>query len=376
MKEDKLHREDDRHYALDDAGNLVYLGNKSSTEIQRKDYICLGCGNALRPVQGKQREWHFRHKVNARCNKESYIHQLGKKIIKNKFDKEESFIIKYHKQLCCSNYNSCPFKDPKCRYSEKSRFDLKDWYDTCQEEKSGNDTNYRADLLLTHSQFPDRKPIYIEIAYKNDCVREKIASGIKIIEIEVENENDLEIPLEEPDYFQWCVDFDSMTSPYDWNVPPVRFYNFERRALLDKPLSMTLNLYIIANENGIMKPIQSPADCSVMYKEPLPQCVFMLCTKRGLLTGKDEFRLFGYLMAVKNGVNIKKCITCGGYGGCAKKESDEMDSYEIAANCPNYIFDNRRVQSLVCEYSFDTVKYWCWKRKGDMEKTDVVLTVD
>lgn len=363
MKDDKLHREDDRHYAFDDDGSLVYLGNMSSTKLPRKDYVCLGCGKVLRPVQGKQREWHFRHKVNANCNKESYLHQLGKRIIKDRFDKDEPFIIKYHRQLCCSNYLRCPLKGDKCRYSEFTSFDLKEWYDTCQEEEIGSGSCYRADLLLTHSHFPDRKPIYIEIAYKHDCEKEKIDSGIKIIEIKVENENDFDNPLEEPGYFQYRVIFESTSSPYDWNLPPVRFYNFERIVLLDNPLSMKVDLYIISNENGLMRPIHSPADCSVMYKEPLPQFEFILCTKRGRLTGKNELYLFGYLMAVMNGVNIKNCISCGLLGNCNKRDSDKFDSYEIAANCPNYIFDNRRVQSLIRENYFNRVQYWSWKRK-------------
>lgn len=363
MRDDKTHNEDDRHFALSDDGSLVYLGHDSSTKIPRKDYTCLGCGEILRPVQGEQREWHFRHKINAQCNKESYIHKLGKIVIRNRFYNEESFIIKYNTQSCCINYDSCPLSSHKCRHSELCSFDLKEFYDTCQEEKSC-DSNYRADLLLTHSQHPDRKPVYIEIAYKNECGSAKIDSGTKIIEIKVEEEGDLCKPLEEPKYHQFCVNFDSPGSPYKAYPPPIRFFNFERRMPHDNTFSINVDLYVVVNENGILKPVHHPTNCSVMKAEPSPQFVYMLCTQRGRLTGKGEFYLFSYLMAVNKGVNIRNCITCERYytGGCNRNKSDDTDPYALASNCPNYILDNRRVHDLIRQYNFNDVDYWYWKK--------------
>jgi hypothetical protein len=82
---------------------------------------------------------------------------------------------------------------------------LKLYFDTCELEKTCG--NFRPDILLSHSEYPNRK-LFIEIHVNNRCSNEKLHSGYKIIEIDVFNENTIIYPFHE-------------------QFPNVHFYNFE-----------------------------------------------------------------------------------------------------------------------------------------------------
>jgi hypothetical protein len=46
-------------------------------------YVCGCCGEWLIPVQGDQREWHYRHKVDTNCNGApmTMVHRMAQQIL-------------------------------------------------------------------------------------------------------------------------------------------------------------------------------------------------------------------------------------------------------------------------------------------------------
>ena len=52
--------------------------------------------------------------------------------------------------------------------------------------------------MLSSKEHPERKPVFIEISVTHDCEEKKIDSGIRIIEIKLENEYLLDKPIVEP----------------------------------------------------------------------------------------------------------------------------------------------------------------------------------
>lgn len=54
------------------------------------------------------------------------------------------------------------------------KFDLKKNFDTCEEEVTYK--GYRADLMLSSMEHPEREPIFFEISVTHDCEVEKLAS--------------------------------------------------------------------------------------------------------------------------------------------------------------------------------------------------------
>lgn len=71
-------------------------------------------------------------------------------------------------------------------------FNLKDFYDVCEQEISYNNINRRSDLKFSSSQYPNRAPLYLEIYVTHASDDTKLHSGNKIIEAKIENEEDID----------------------------------------------------------------------------------------------------------------------------------------------------------------------------------------
>jgi len=172
-------------YALD-AGRPVHIDSLIGGK-DRKDYTCPGCGKVLRPILGEIRKKHFRHKIEEVCSLETYLHNLGKSILKTSYDKALSegtaFHIEYFAPLIC---NYC--KNGTCEVKkELNTFDLTSKFKKISLEKS--DGEFVPDLLL---ETDTGEKIYIEIAVSHYCSSKKQKSGIRIVEIEIKDEADLE----------------------------------------------------------------------------------------------------------------------------------------------------------------------------------------
>ncbi len=132
-------------YAYNENGEFIDIESVSSENRHERHFHCVSCGEELIPRLGKVRTHHFAHKVaDVSCNKETYLHKIGKWLLKSKFDESESFFIEYQRKV-------------KCKNSEKEK----------------------------------RKPVLIEIRVSHECTEEKQESGAKIIEFRVKSEDDL-----------------------------------------------------------------------------------------------------------------------------------------------------------------------------------------
>lgn len=154
-----------------------------------KSYTCVNCGKPLIAKQGKVREWHFAHKTNtSNCSFETYLHKLAKYFIREMFNEKQSLVATFGKATqTCKWMDVCPFrKDNSCHIIKDESIDLLQ-YTACVEEASIN--GFIADLLFTSETLD---PLLIEIYVTHPCTEEKIKSGLKIIEIHIESETDVE----------------------------------------------------------------------------------------------------------------------------------------------------------------------------------------
>lgn len=155
-------------------------------------YTCITCGNELIPRIGKYNERHFAHRITIDCNGETYLHKLGKELFEE------------HYKDCVEN--GIPFwvklyQEKKCNCSEKEfnrncelgtelvSIDLTRYYKQIVVEQIDGD--FKPDLILTHDD--PQKQIFIEIIVTHRSTEKKLGSGIRIIEINVDNEDDLEL---------------------------------------------------------------------------------------------------------------------------------------------------------------------------------------
>ncbi|MDD3040207.1 hypothetical protein [Bacteroides sp.] len=94
--------------------------------------------------------YHFAHKSgDDSCCSETYLHRLGKLLLRKKIDEFSTFKIKYLHDIRCKQQSSCIFCATQSVMQAYEVFDLKKYYNICAKEQKVFD--YRADLLLSDS---------------------------------------------------------------------------------------------------------------------------------------------------------------------------------------------------------------------------------
>lgn len=175
-------------YALDKENEIV---NIDTIIVKTSDvFICIACGNILIPKIGKIRKKHFSHKIQYNCSPETYLHKLGKRIFINEYSKclKEGipFVIELPEIRICNR-----FEDKfgiTCKISPKTKeFNLTKYFKNIIEEQFDN--NFKPDIQLTGQ---NNEKIYIEIAVTHKVTDEKINSGVRIIELLITQEEDLD----------------------------------------------------------------------------------------------------------------------------------------------------------------------------------------
>ena len=210
------------NYAYDSEGNVVNIADVPKEGHLSLYFTCISCGGQMVAAIGPKRRY-FRHKADdTNCNKESYLHKLAKYQIKKKFDdKSIPFEISFWGATECKKH--CKrFNERECSSEGAHPYiDLHKYYDTCEEEKGVD--GFVADLRLTHSLYPNRKPILIEVFVKHKCTEKKIHSGNKIIEVSVDSEESI--------YYlktnKWAERKPFYDSRYNEPYVGVNFYGFE-----------------------------------------------------------------------------------------------------------------------------------------------------
>ena len=179
-------------YALNAEGKLVHVDSVPNGKAC--GCFCTYCGEPLQAKQGEKRKHHFSHLSGTECKGgvESMLHLLAKEKIQEAFYNNASFFIEFAYASFC-NQEKCIFQPPSERCCDwiTKRFDIKQWYDTCEQEISYDNIRRRSDLKFYSKQVPERKPVYIEFCVTHASDEAKLHSGNKIIEILIEDEESI-----------------------------------------------------------------------------------------------------------------------------------------------------------------------------------------
>ncbi|MDO4707339.1 MAG: hypothetical protein Q4A61_02795 [Porphyromonadaceae bacterium] len=182
-------------YAQDKDGQILHISEATRGEC----YTCLGCKEPIRPRLGKIRRQHFYH-PKAECSPESYLHNLAKVRICDWFNQSEEVWLDIPTHKFCKQMNTCAFFDEsKCKklFNRGTKYNLKNYYSEALLEQSYTKDGQRfvADILLKrkdNGECKDNEPMFIEIAVTHPCEDKKIASGIRIIELSITQEEDMQ----------------------------------------------------------------------------------------------------------------------------------------------------------------------------------------
>lgn len=309
-------------YAANTEGNIVDI-NDVTIYNREKHYYCIGCGSEMSAVLGR-REHHFRHK-QTHCSWESYLHKLGKRLLKERFYSRKDFTISYYAEYVCDKFKqnaNCRYKEMNCYRRELRTFNLKDFFDTCEEEVTYN--GYRADLMLSSKEHPERKPVFIELSVTHDCDANKLASGIRIIELKICEEKDVMYPLvEDRAFFNHQL---SQQSNHIGSLPSIRFYNFKRRFEAQRGLSM---FWIAKDDRGMLRGhCKNELNChdSSIHRE---DSLYELTTLNNIDKGKlKSLYLLGIAKSIIAGFDVSVCDMCEKYRRCKLYEDRIEENYK------------------------------------------------
>lgn len=374
------------HYATDTDGHIIHI-NEVTRENRAEHYYCVVCGEEMSAVLGDKREHHFRHK-EAHCSWESYLHKLGKLRLKERFDSQETFFIKYYIEHRCDKSKGCKlepiYKNQKCNRREQTVIDLKKLFDTCEEEVTYK--GYRADLMLSSKEHPEREPIFLEVSVTHDCEMEKLASGIQIIEIKIVDERDVLRPLvEEENLFVRS----NSQRPYDFDaLPPIRFYNFQRIFETARPLN---RFWISPDDKGILRGncIHDNLTCRNVNDNHREDSLYEVAIPSEVLVNNHKPNLyeFGMMKAIQVGINVRHCGICDKQSRCFLNFNEEVedkrtgekklvprqvpmasindqrfDKIALANGCKNYMHNRFFVYNVLNK--LDGLPYWEWKKQN------------
>jgi len=372
--------------ALDASGNIININNVKPECRKSTQFFCISCGTEMFACLGKIKQHYFRHKKEGECSQETYLHRLGKLVLKNRFDSQPHFLVKYYVQNHCPKISHCELKERynwgDCTSKGLKIINFKEFYDTCEDEASYQ--NFRADLMLTHSEHPDRKPVFLEISVTHDCEQEKLNSKIRIIEIKVQSEIDVYREIVENDG-KFVEEINNQND--NDNKPPIRFYNFKRKNVPTHSLS---RFYLCCGENGVYHGIckSNIITCQDTDKGHAKNACFEVTISEENIPQNYRFNLYdlGIALSHQSGFEVRNCILCAHYGRCVtsiitpvKKPSHpepvlvrqnvwvrtlsslRLEKMQLAYRCSKFVFYEYSCHRIID--SFKHIPYICNKKE-------------
>lgn len=226
-------------YALNQINELVDVTKLERVHLKDEDkFYSVDYHQELIPRLGKIKVKHFAHKPqnDVLGSSETYLHALGKRFFSELYEKclaeGTPFYIKYEEQKICTRLE----KEFNCHCeisNGKEKYDLTKVFDQIIVEK--RDNIFIPDILLSSSKNTNK--IYIEIKVSHAVTDEKIASGERIIEFQINHESDIEkiIDFKNGNYDTRHYSEFRSDKLYEKNKDFVKYYNFKKN-IIKRPL--------------------------------------------------------------------------------------------------------------------------------------------
>lgn len=320
-------------YAFDEIGNIVSIEDFTKESSKLHTFKCIVCGGELRPraIGSKHRRAHFYHKEVVSCNGETYLHKLGKLYIKQHFDNSDKFCISYEVSKTCKEHN-CNLRNYNChKEHEINQVDLKKFYDTCTIETTIK--GFVADLLLTNSKDTSIPPTLIEICVTHPCEEEKKESGLKIIEISIKTEKDIE------NLFSDGILSENLKKRIGNKI---EFFSFKRD--IEEKMISPISRYIYHPKFSSI-PFENNIKCDIANSKIFKESIIELnIISNKYRLGEDYSIVYSWLA---NRIKLKRCNMCkfyyatmyDEYAFCrlsTKYDKPKFPEMDYAENCNSY----------------------------------------
>lgn len=325
-------------YALDKNNRLIHI--KSVNKELKEKYSCCNCNGDLIARMGKVKAHHFSHKSDGNCSYESYLHKVAKIKFYEKYSKclksNEPFYLEYKTELTCVSCKDIENINIQCKLKDKiERFDLIKYFDKITVEKGVN--GFIADVLLESSSRSDE--ILIEFAVTHKCEKDKIENGLRIIEIQLKDENDLKF-----------IDFKYIRL----SNKQIELFNFKINHKIGehinpKKCNTKFEFFSILKDNRALKIEKTMSKISLEIETKKHKYYKVLEKKENEYTALDFIRLIqDYAFKDKS---FKNCYSCrfstpnnnyyAEYSLFCKRIRCELPNSNVGSDCDKYwILDN------------------------------------
>ena len=330
-------------YALND-NELIEIHDAHTTGGV---FHCPQCGKKMICKCGSKKAWHFAHN-KTECDYSKYLHNIAEQRLLEWFNSSNEIPIVLQTNEVCNKARDCTLynRDFCSRIVDSDEFNLKRYYGFCEKEKTYEKDGRRfvADLLC----FPNNnknEPLFIEICVTHPCEREKIDSGIKIIEFVDDSEDDI----------------DNIIGKQIKESDKVRLYNFHPKdkttmsGFFVRPLQKFI---VFPSKKGYNKTIQCSdlherrgiIEISIPYDDCLP----------GVIIDKGFFQV-AFVVSQQYDNSLKHCCLCKHYcrvwllkgirGACNLKNTNWETSKNDAQECNDYCLDEELAQLIIKEFN-------------------------
>lgn len=342
-------------YALNETGQLVHVdnvpvGNKCSC-------FCPACKEPLvAKNQGIKRMHHFAHQYGTECNYalETMLHLLAKEKIREAFLSKSEFWIEFEYKSYCAKVNECKYKcgyNGKCFESKKQRFNIKQFYDSCEQEIPYDNVNRRSDLKIFSSINPSKSPLYLEFYVTHASDLEKLHSGNKIIEIGIESMDDI-LHLVENGIVESKRDYGEL----EVNSQNISFYGFKNKDYRNIHISSEIEFFrYILYKSGKFYSFPDYCDCKKIVKSTNSSLLEICFHATNSFDLYEKFKYIGFQK-----FKIPNCELCMNYveryigGGkmCRLYRHLQIPLYEDldtsrAKECNYFVIDKTKMQSVL-----------------------------
>lgn len=296
----------EHHYALSKDGVLTHIKDAYNSV---EDFFCPHCKCRMIKKCGQIRQWHFAHdwriadEQQKQCTYETYLHSYAKMRLEQWFKESDSIIIRYKTSFKCNKYNTCKLKaKDRCRSILKDTVNIKDYLNKCEVEKDITIDNqlFRPDLIWYNEKKKIEEGIFIEVKVTHGCTETKKNSSVRIIEFEIESEDDV----------------DKIISNEIAENEYTHFYGFRiktsKNTLDISPCSLELSLYPILkkfilykNGKGFIRNVSGQD-----YHNRDSQSCFEMTVSSDRYIDNESFFRNGFLVAKAYGLDINTCLFC------------------------------------------------------------------
>ena len=364
------------------AGEVVHIDNAEKSQ----QFVCLGCNQAMRPVKGEKRAWHFRHLPDAKCDPDNALHRMAQRIVAQSFKSAVEKKQEYRLTLMCKNCGEAAMDRNAASPSA-----------TITVEDTSLISGTRPDLVIREA---DGRVTILEVvvthALENKTRLSYKESGIPILFKTFKEFDDLkgldssfaaDSSLNTEDLCEKCKADDERRKLKEFDVEARRDQDFVQRQSFERPkrkesdveptftadsLINTEDVYekceaaferrkrIVDQAVARMKsrPSTAPRFERRLFKTPKAMANAKILSKLGFQQSKKDPLLFGFPIHIHQGKSIHFCVRI--IGGSNRPWPPKVNFSVYGGGCLNH---KSKSDLRICQYIINTIGEYL-KSKG------------